>query len=130
MVNRSCLSNSYFNSSEGGTYPELTLNNEFRILTGFRNIKDLGKDEKCDRVYSFVQKDVYDNPHHGFFVSDNQTNILINSNQKKIGDIANCVTGIYSGNDKVHLRPISSKVKNSKSYVWWPILSRHKKRFR
>jgi hypothetical protein len=44
-------------------------------------------------------------------------NVLLNSSKLRIGDIADCVTGIYSGNDKQYLRPISLEAKNSKKYV-------------
>ncbi len=68
------------------------------------------------KVHSFTQKDVYQHSHHALFVSDSLVNTHLNTCERKVGDIADCVTGIYSGNDKKYLHPISSEVKNSKNY--------------
>lgn len=93
------------------------LANQFRILTGFRKVEDVGNAEACDRTYHFTQKDIYEHLHHAFFISDSYINIHLRSDRQRIGDIADCVTGIYSGNDKKYLRPLSSQVKNGKQYI-------------
>ena len=38
-------------------------------------------------------------------------------NIKRIGDIASCVTGFYSGNDKIYLHPVNYEIRNSKRYI-------------
>ena len=51
------------------------------------------------------------------FKSSNKLTELVNDKSIiKIGDIASCVTGFYSGNDKYYLHPISGAVKNAKKY--------------
>ncbi|MHB8596209.1 MAG: hypothetical protein ACYDER_05290 [Ktedonobacteraceae bacterium] len=93
------------------------LNNQFRVCTGFRKVEEIASTYGHNvKVHSFTQKDVYQHPHHALFVSDSLVNIHLNTCERKVGDIADCVTGIYSGNDKKYLHPISSEIKNSKNY--------------
>lgn len=92
------------------------LNNKIRILTGFKKIEEL-KDINVGKVYEFTQRDILNHPDHAFFISENQITLLLNSSCQRIGDIADCVTGIYSGNDKKYLRPVSSEIKRSSEYT-------------
>jgi len=94
------------------------LNNKVRVVTGFRNVEEL-KSIKSNRhrIYSFIQKDIYKNIEHALFISESPIiTHLINSCRQRIGDIAGCVTGFYSGNDKKYLRCVSSKVRNVAKY--------------
>lgn len=93
------------------------LDNQFRVLTGFKKVEDLGNRAKCEKIYTFVQKDIYTHPHHAFFVSDFSVMMHLNSPTQTIGDIADCVTGIYSGNDKKYLRSLSLAGKNKEKYT-------------
>lgn len=95
---------------------EKCLNNYFEVLTKFQTVEDLVSLGREHKVYSFSQKEIYEHSHHAFFISDSSVNILLNSNKARISDVADCVTGIYTGNDKRYLRPLSYKVKNSKNY--------------
>lgn len=90
--------------------------NQLRILTGFKQLEDLEKEEIPAHIYTFSQREIYNHPQHAFFVADKQTNILLHNSIQRVGDVADCVTGIYSGNDKKYLRPISSDIRNSKNY--------------
>lgn len=93
------------------------LNNTCMILSGFENAEELKEPEKCGRKIVFSQKEIYAHPDHAFFSSTGAVISLINSCELKIGDIANCVTGIYSGNDTKYIRPVSPEIKNSKKYL-------------
>lgn len=95
--------------------------NEFGVITGFKHVEELDNLEKLinehHQRYLFRQGDVYDNIDHALFVSSKpKITYLINKCKMRIGDIANCVTGFYSGNDKKYLRAISNEVKNKKKY--------------
>lgn len=97
------------------------LNNEFRVITGLKNVGELGDLGEAiknhHRVFLFKQGDVYQNIDHALFISkDPKITYFINNCSIRIGDIANCVTGFYSGNDKKYLHPISEKVKNARKY--------------
>ncbi|MPM09397.1 hypothetical protein SDC9_55714 [bioreactor metagenome] len=95
------------------------LNNNFKIINGFRNVEQLSdiNSETDLKTKTYLQKDIYANPDHAFLISDNFEIInAINNSKLKIGDIANCVTGFYSGDDKRFLQVNSPDLKNGKNY--------------
>ena len=97
------------------------LNNEIRVITGLKSVDELGElwktIKKYHRIFMFKQSDVYENVDHALFISKNpKITSLINHSPIRIGDIAVCVTGFYSGNDKKYLHPISEEVKNARKY--------------
>ena len=94
------------------------LDNSFKIINGFTNVEQLAniKNDK-PKVRSFFQNEIYNNSDHAFFIADNSKIIdTINNTEVKIGDIAHCVTGFYSGNDKKFLQVINPDLKNGKNY--------------
>jgi len=95
-----------------------SLSNEFRIISNFKEVNQLFETEtKKLKTHHFSQKDIYDNPDHAFLIADNpQVVNIINSVKTKISDVADCVTGFYSGNDKKFLKVISPNLKNGKNY--------------
>jgi len=57
------------------------------------------------------------NPDHAFLIADNaKIAASINNAKLKIGDIADCVTGFYSGDDKTFLQVNNPNLKNGKNY--------------
>jgi hypothetical protein len=94
------------------------LNNRFKTVNGFRTVEQL-TDTTDGRlnIQSLIQKTVFENPDHAFLIADN-SNIVesIKCTELKTGDIAHCVTGFYSGNDKKFLQVISPDLKNGKNY--------------
>lgn len=93
------------------------LRNQFSIRNGFSRVNDL-TDPSQGESKLYYQSDIYSNVDSAFFFNSNdRINELINGIfTQKIGDIASCVTGFYSGNDKIYLRPIDSEVRNAKKY--------------
>ena len=66
---------------------------------------------------SFQQSDIHSNNDYAFIRSENKhLSKLLRSTELKIGDICDCVTGFYSGNDKVFLKVRSKQIRNSKRY--------------
>lgn len=94
------------------------LKNSFFVINGFSKVEQLSNiSESTLKKYSFKQEDVFNNPDHAFLIAENDNVIkLINQSKFKIGDIADCVTGFYSGNDKRFLQAISTDLKNGKNY--------------
>jgi len=97
------------------------LDNEIKIITGLNNVNDLvtvaQRVETYHRLFTITQKHAYRNASHALLFSDNPGVIdLVTSSSKYIGDIADCVTGFYSGNDKKYLHPLSNEVKNARQY--------------
>jgi len=93
------------------------LSNKFRIRSGFNTITELS----CSNAGScneYSQIDIYNNLSSAFFFnSDERIKSLINDTIiPRIGDVANCVTGFYSGNDKLYLRPANPKIRNARKY--------------
>ena len=96
---------------------DLNLANKIVIRTGFVNVEDLTNNSKgTKRLIS--QCDVLNSIDSAFiFDESNKLSSIINSETVcRIGDIADCVTGFYSGNDKEYLRPLNEDCKNAKKY--------------
>lgn len=95
------------------------LSNIFNVLTHFSTVEQLANINEAElKIYSFPQQEIFSNPDYAFLISDNSgISKAINNAVLKIGDIANCVTGFYSGNDKVFLQVNSLDLKNGKSYA-------------
>lgn len=94
------------------------LNNSFETLTNFSSVEQLADINKQElKIYSFSQREILSNPDAAFLIVDN-SNIskAINNSALKIGDIADCVTGFYSGDDKTFLKVINPDLKNAKNY--------------
>ncbi|HMQ46929.1 MAG TPA: N-6 DNA methylase [Saprospiraceae bacterium] len=94
------------------------MNNAFSVINGFEEagqLNDLNNHHL--KTFTFKQEDVFKNPDHAFLIAEN-SNIsqLINHSKLKIGDIADCVTGFYSGDDKRFLQVINPELKNGKNY--------------
>lgn len=97
---------------------EDNMHNCISIRTGFNTVRDL-EDKNAGTTKHVYQKDVYESIGSAFMFksTDKLTSIINDKSILKIGDIAYCVTGFYSGNDKCYLHPINESVKNAKKYV-------------
>ena len=95
------------------------LNNKITIINDFKNVNQLAdaKNRKLDKlaVKKILQKEVFANHNHSFLLDDGVTE-LINKSNVKLGDIANCVTGIYCGDNTKFIFALDKNVKNSKKY--------------
>lgn len=94
------------------------LNNHFRVVNGFEKVEQLADTaDKRLKSFSFSQSDILSNPDHAFLIADNsKVTEAINKTKLKVGDIASCVTGFYSGDDKTFLKVNSPDLKNGKNY--------------
>ena len=91
-------------------------NNRITILDNFKEIHELNNHINI-RKLSVSQKDILENDNHAFIISDdNKLNKLLKYSTLKISDIAYCVTGIYTGNDREYIKVLDHSVKNSKNY--------------
>jgi adenine-specific DNA methylase len=92
------------------------LSHSFGVRTGFKKVENLIRPDG-EKKYYFFQKDVLKNIDSALFISeDPEITSVINNAKTRIGDIADCVTGIYSGNDKRFLYVKNHNVKNGKNY--------------
>lgn len=94
------------------------MNNEIVIRTNFKSVDEL-ENTDCGTRKIIFQKSVYEGVGSAFMFNstDKVANLINNEELKKIGDIASCVTGFYSGNDKNYLHPLNGEIKNSKKYI-------------
>lgn len=106
---------------------EKTSNTEEAVNNVLNIIKDLKTDKDLKRIglreniedltqIKLRQADILDNEYHAFILNDGELNDILTNSSTKLGDIADCVTGIYTGNNKAYMGVTGSSVKNSKGY--------------
>ena len=100
---------------------EKALNNNIRIIRGFSNTSefiDIIKNKNLDKfeIFNVNQKEVMELPQSRFILTQNDNSKTLLSNNVKIGDIADVVTGFYCGDNKKFLRVANSSVKVEKNY--------------
>lgn len=91
-----------------------SLSNSISIRKGFKSVNGLMSADVEKTL--FKQLDIYANDGHTFLLNDNMAVETINKFQQTIGDIADCVTGFYSGNDKAFLKTKSTVHRSAKKY--------------
>lgn len=97
------------------------LNNVVNIIKDLKVDKDLqriGLREDIEHLtqIKLKQKDIFDNEHHTFILNDGVLRDILTKATIKLGDIADCVTGIYTGNNQAYTGVTTIEVKNSKGY--------------
>jgi hypothetical protein len=86
-------------------FMEYWYNNRFAVIKGFKSDEDLFllSQKRIPHYLSvnyLTQGDVFDNQDHAFFISDEETNKKIVDCENTLADIADCVTGLYCGDNK------------------------------
>lgn len=95
-----------------------SLTNLIKVVTGFNQpVQLLDSVNNSTKSYHFTQNTIYTNLNHALYLSESRVTDCLNLSQTKIGDIADCVTGFYSGNDKRFLRKASQGGKNDSKYL-------------
>ncbi len=97
---------------------EKNLNNKIKLRTNFTKVEDL-EDSNAGTMKFVSQESILKGVGAAFMFNstDTLTDLINDDILTKIGDIADCVTGFYSGNDKKYLHPLNDDVKNSKKYT-------------
>ena len=101
---------------------EDALNNDVRIVKGFRSVNEfklLFEEELLPEYLSkFIlkQSDVLNCEQHRFILANNSIANAINNANMRLGDVADVVTGFYTGDNKRFIRALDSTVKGSKNY--------------
>lgn len=92
------------------------LANNIIIKKGYGSV-DMLPSDKCSNVDNLLQSDILNNSDYAF-INNSDPNVVkcIKSTKMTIGDICDCVTGFYSGNDKDYLRVRNKEVRNAKRY--------------
>lgn len=93
--------------------------NVFHVFSGFSSDKELELVHKNPEVLTqitLMQKDVFDTDYHAFMLNNEGIDQLINSDIPHLDDFANCVTGIYCGDNQRFMFVKNQEVKRSKGY--------------
>lgn len=91
--------------------------NKFQIRKGYDHVEQIGDEYVPYRVYT--QDEILNNIDSSFLISGSQEicGLINDPYNMKIGDVAYCVTGFYSGNDRCYLHPATMELKNAKKYA-------------
>ena len=101
---------------------DVALNNTVRVVQGFCSAAEfrllLGKDNLPAHLSEFKlkQSDVLGCEQHRFILADNDITATINHTALRLGDVADVVTGFYTGDNKRFIRALDDSVKGSKNY--------------
>lgn len=101
---------------------ETALNNMVRVVQGFQSISEFrflskeGKKPAHFSEYRLKQLDVLNCEQHRFILADNSITNTLNKSSSRLGDVADVVTGFYTGNNKRFIRTLDESVKGSKNY--------------
>ncbi len=91
--------------------------NEIEVSWGYEKVNQLVSGSSHIHQMAIRQGDMLDAIDHAFFLSPNrELTSLVSSTDTRVGHIADCVTGIYSGNDKIFLRVLSNEIRNGAKY--------------
>lgn len=94
--------------------------NKLKIVTGFQTPRELSLGNN-ENSHFFTQSDIYNSLDHALFISKEPKIVqMLNQAKLRIGDVADCVTGIYTGNDKKYLRVVSQHIRNGSKYLEVP----------
>lgn len=101
---------------------QVAINNSVKIYRGFKKSEEFRRLIVNDTLPSYIenfnlkQSDVLSNPQHRFVFADNQIVSLLKKTTVNLGDIADVVTGFYTGNNKKFIKAASDTVKGAKNY--------------
>lgn len=103
---------------EKSTCADEIFRNKVVVRTNFSTVDELPLSCSGDSIV-LSQRTIYETVGSALILSSSgKVSELINDKTiKRIGDIAVCVTGFYSGNDKSYLHPVCPEVKNAKRYI-------------
>mgnify|MGYP002860632353 CR=1 FL=1 len=99
------------------------LENEIKIFKGFKNSSEFSllhdSDKKLPdyiKTFALKQKDVFETPQHRFILAENSENTILVNSKTTLGDVADIVTGFYSGDNVRFIRAKDKSVKGAKNY--------------
>jgi tRNA1(Val) A37 N6-methylase TrmN6 len=99
------------------------ISNMVRIIQGFQSPHEFsclcgqGRLMEHLKVYKLRQGDILNNLQHRFIIGDNSSVTLLSKKNATLADVADIVTGFYTGNNKKFIRVLDDTVKGAKGYV-------------
>ncbi len=102
---------------------ESALQNTVKIFTGFQSPTEFSgladsnaNHQKALKVYEMTQESILMNPQCRFILADEKISEVFDTTTQTLGDVADVVTGFYTGDNKKFIRALSKDVKGSKNY--------------
>ena len=102
---------------------ESALDNTFRVIKGFNTSNEFaalsGEREKYPgnlQIFSFRQRDILENEQCRVILAESKMSTLLSKVSQKLGDVADIVTGFYTGDNLRFIRVSSKEVKGAKNY--------------
>lgn len=97
------------------------LANNVRLIKGFKSASEFERVINGDfpdylLTYELNQDDVFKSEKSRFILAENDAADMIGNSKTKLGDVANIVTGFYSGNNKKFICAKNEQVKGAKNY--------------
>ena len=100
---------------------DTALNNKVRIIKGFKSSSEFEcvlRDNLPEhlKTYELLQYDVFVSENSRFIIAEDEDKSIIGVSDIKLGDVADIVTGFYSGDNKKFICAKNESVKGSKNY--------------
>lgn len=98
------------------------IDNTVKVYRGFKKSEEFRKLISNDilpdyiELFTLKQSDILSNPQHRFVFADNQIVSLLKEATINLGDVADVVTGFYTGNNKKFIKAASNDTKGAKNY--------------
>lgn len=100
-----------------------SMNNTFRVIQGFNSSSEFAallRDEKEYpdnlKIFKFKQSDILENEQCRVILAETKTSSLLSCSTQKLGDVADIVTGFYTGDNLRFIKSSGKDVKGSKNY--------------
>ena len=105
---------------EKAAYREKAVTNKVRVIRGLSSVGDLARlapiDASAGSVLRLRQSDILKAPRSAFLLEDERIASLAVAANSTLGDFADIVTGLYTGDNRRFLRVRSRSVKRSGNY--------------
>lgn len=99
------------------------LDNTFRVIQGFSSSREfatlLGNEKKYPKhlqIFRFKQSDILENKQCRVILAESKMLTLLSRSEQNLGDVADIVTGFYTGDNLRFIRASSKDVKGAKNY--------------
>ena len=99
------------------------INNCVKVYRGFKKSDEFRKLISQEalpehiELFHLKQSDILSNPQHRFILADNKIASILKDSTVNLGDVADIVTGFYTGNNTKFIKTVSKDLKGAKNYA-------------
>ncbi len=102
---------------------ESALNNTVRVIKGFKDSSEFRYLINLDsdlpshlKVFNLNQRSIWENEDSRFILAEEDTSQMLRSSSMTLGDVADVVTGFYTGDNLRFIKALDKTVKGAKKY--------------